>query len=774
MQYGYFDHDRKEYVITRPDTPTPWINFLGQGDYGAFISNTAGGMSFDGDPLYRRITRYRYNNLPIDRSGKYIYIRDMESGEYWSPTWQPVMRELDFYECRHGMGYTIIKSRYKDIEAQITYFVPLGKKHEIWQMKIKNLSDKKRDLKVFTYLEFSYNIALEDLICEWTRTKGVAWYEDGKIIFDPVQEGEQTSAFFGTDAKVEGFDCRLENFLGNPYRSETNPLAVENGFCTGSSANGDYSIGSLCCGAPLNAGEEKEITFALGAAESPEGAEKGCVAALEPQTIKKDFDELNRHWESYISAFNVKTNDEDLNNFLNVWHQYQCKTAFDWSRFISYYERGVDRGIGYRDSMQDILGVIHAAPARAKERIVELLSVQLNAGDAMSVFYPATKKASGGGRSDDHLWAVFSVCTYLKETGDYGFLDEVVPYYDEGEGTVLEHLERGVKFTLKNTGANGISLILGSDWNDSLSHIKRTGPAESTFVFFQLAQALSELSALYGHLGDNDKQKWANDEYEALRPCMEKIWDGEWYIRAFDGHGAVIGGHDSEYNQIFLNAQSWAVMSGLAPEERALSAMDAAKKYLLNDYGVELLYPAAPNFDVDKKWFFACPAGVRENGGVFSHSNSWAMIAECMLGRGENAFDYYLRLLPSRRNDKAQICKTEPYVYCSNLMGRDNDRYGEGANSWLTGTAAWVFVAASQYIFGVKPDYDGVWIKPCLPQDCGEIVLKRRVRGTLLTIKMKAAAEGKGLYLNQKALEGGKLPYAALEGLSEASLEVIY
>lgn len=777
MQCGYFDHENKEYVITRPDTPAPWINYLGNGGYGAIISNTAGGMSFDGDPQHRRVTRYKYNNLPADRPGKYIYIKDMENQEYWSPTWQPVMKELDFYECRHGLGYTTIRGDYSGIEASVTYFVPFNEKYELWRMTIKNNSGLNRKLKLFTYLEFSYNIASEDVICEWPRSKGEARFKEGAIIFDPVQEGDQMCSYFGTDTQVESYDCRLENYLGSIYRSEANPIALERGYCSNSICSADYCVGALCCPVSLEDGKETEIVFVLGVARESQEAQRAFHKALNKEKADKDFKQLKEHWSRYISNFYVRTPDADLNNFVNVWHQYQCKTTFDWSRFVSLYERGIDRGIGYRDSMQDVLGVIHTVPEKAKIRIVELLKVQLSTGDAKSVYYPATRLASGGGRSDDHLWAVFTVCTYLKETGDYGFLDEKVSYYDSGEATVLEHLEQGIRFTLSKLGKHGIPLMLGSDWNDSISHMKRTGDAESVFVFFQLAHAVKELSELYEFLGLDEPRKWAQGIYEYCQSKLDLLWDGDWYIRAFDGYGEKIGSKENEYTIIFLNTQSWAVLSGLPAQNQSEKAMDSVKRYLVNDFGIELLYPGAPGFSIENKWFIAYTEGVRENGAVFSHSNPWAMIAECLLGRSENAFDYYSRLLPCKRNDKVEICKVEPYVYCSNILGRANHRYGEGANSWLTGTAAWTFIAASQYIFGVRPDHEGVVISPNLPEEWEGAEVERVIRGTRLKVKINKGCNSDGkanaLVVNGINVEGCKVPYRMLAGLDAAVIEII-
>lgn len=439
MKYGYFDEGSREYVITRPDTPTPWINYLGNGGYSAIISNTAGGMSFHRDPGFRRVTRYRFNGVPMDRPGKYIYLRDLDSGEYWSPSWQPVMRPLDSYECRHGMGVTKISGGRSGIHAETIYSIPLEKDHEIWLLRLRNESPAMRRLKVFAYVEFSWHEALRDTICDWPRKLFDARFADGCIIFDPLKEGEPLFAYFGASAAVDSYDCSRDAFLG-AYRTESNPLAVEAGTCSNTSVVSDNACGGLCCEVPLAPGEEKTILFVLGVAESRAAAASRCHAVLSISAAERDLDAVRRSWETFTSRFRVSVPDADVELMLNTWNQYQCKTTFDWSRFVSFYERGVDRGIGFRDSMQDVLGVMHAVPGSARARIVELLAIQKRRGDAMSVFYPATKAAVGGGRSDDHLWSVLAVCSYIKETGDAGILEAVVPFHDGGDGTVLDTL----------------------------------------------------------------------------------------------------------------------------------------------------------------------------------------------------------------------------------------------------------------------------------------------------------------------------------------------
>lgn len=735
MRYGYFDNEAKEYVITRPDTPTPWINYLGNGGYSAIISNCAGGMSFHRDANYRRVTRYRFNGVPADRPGKYIYLRDMDSGEYWSPSWQPVMKPLDEYECRHGMGYTKIKGTYSGISAETTYFIPIGKDYELWIMKIKNNSLEERNLKVFTYIEFSWHEALRDNICDWPRKLFDARFMDGFIVFDPLIEGEPLFSYFGTNQDIEGYDCCRDKYLGL-YHTESNPVAVETGKCSNSSIVSDNACGGLCCPLKLAGGEERTVVFVLGVSESRETAASKGRKALDMKVMECDFQKLKQSWEELLSKMNFKTPDEDVNLMLNTWHQYQCKTTFDWSRFISFYERGVDRGIGFRDSMQDVLGVMHTIPEKAKARIIELLSIQYKRGDAMSVYYPATKKAQGGGRSDDHLWSVFSVCSYVRETGNVQFLGEQVPYYDGGEGTVLEHLENGIKFTMNNLGSHGIPLMLNSDWNDTIISINKKGGSESVFVFFQLAHAVKELILLYRHYGFEDKLKWAGEVCDYCRSKLDAVWDGDWFIRAFNSKGEKYGSHKDEFNKIFLNPQSWAVLSGICTDEQAIAALDSVRKYLSTELGVMANYPATSTFDPEKKLYFWNPAGWAENGGIFNHTNTWIIIAEAMMRRNENAYEYYKNILPSKRNDIADICMVEPYVYCQSMNSLQHVSPRVANNSWLTGTVSWMFFAASQYILGVRPDYDGLIIDPCIPPEWKEVVVEREFRGARFVIKI--------------------------------------
>lgn len=780
MEYGFYDNKSREYVITRPDTPAPWLNYLGNGGFSGMITNTAGGLIFNKDSGNHRITRYNFNDIPWDRPGRYLYLRDSDTNEYWSPTWQPVMKTLDSYECRHGLGYTNISSLYNGISSSITYYIPLEKKYEIWKTKLKNTTDTVKNLKIFSYIEFSSYVAVHDIESDWKRYFMTGFREGNAVVFDPSDDWikvDERLSFIGTDLPVESFDCGRDQFIGR-YRSETNPIAVENGYCSNSELNADNCCGSLCCSVTLAPGEEKEFIFTVGITDDRNKIKDILAEATNIQTAEKDLSELKEFWYSYVDKIQVETPDEKINTMLNCWHPYQCRMTFNWSRFISYYERGLGRGWGYRDSMQDVLGVMHAVPEQVKTRIKTLLSIQYSRGDAKAVYFPGTGKSSGGGRSDDHIWGIFSVCSYIKETGDYAFLDEIVPYVDGGEATVYEHLIQGLQFTKEHVGEHDIPLFLHNDWNDSLKLISKEGKGESSFVFFQAAHAAYELKLLFEHLGDNEKLAWANDYYEWCRSVYKKLWDGKWFLRGFTDYGEKFGTDEDEYNKIFLNPQSWAVLSRLPSAEKGNSAFENVKKYLFCEMGVTSHAPASTGLDVKKKSFFGLRAGVRENGGIFFHASTWAIIAETILGRNEDAFSLYHRELPTMRNDKVDDCKIEPYVYASSMIApcHKSDKYGVG--SWLSGTASWMFVAATQYILGFRPDYDGVIIDPCVPKDWDGFKYSREYRGIICKVKSgKLPTEGArstSLIVDGEKLNSNFIPYDLIKDKKEVNIEVIY
>ncbi len=778
MNYGYFDNEKREYVITRPDTPAPWLNYLGNGGFSGIISNTAGGLIFNKDSGNHRITRYRFNSIPSDRPGRYIYLRDMADGEYWSPSWQPVMKDLDKYECRHGLGYTNIQSQYKGISSSVTYFIPLGKNYELWRVNLKNEGSEAKKLRVFTYLEFSSYIAKYDIQCDWPRYFMTGFNKGNAVVFDPSDDFinvPERLSFIGTNLAICGFDCERDKFIGR-YRSESNPIAVEKGECSNSEVNADNCCGSVCADITLEAGESKEFFIVVGMTDDSEKIADIISGAV--KSADEDFAALSKFWNTHVNKIQVETPDEEMNTILNCWHPYQCRMTFNWSRFISYYERGLDRGWGYRDSMQDVLGVVHSVPSEVKERIKTLLSIQYSRGDARAVYFPGTKESSGGGRSDDHIWGIFSVCTYIKETGDYAFLDEKVPYIDGGEATVLEHLIKGLEFTRENVGEHDIPLFLLNDWNDSLQKIAIKGKAESSFVFFQAAHAAYELKQLLAKTGDSEGLAWANDYYAWCESVYEKLWDGKWFLRGFNDEGEKYGTDEDEFNKIFLNPQSWAVLSRLPSNEQGQSCFDNVKKYLFSEMGVTSHAPASSGIDIKNKSYFGLKGGVRENGGIFFHASTWAIIAETLLGRNEDAYSLYHRELPSMRNDKVDDCMIEPYVYASSMIAPCHEKDKMGVGSWLSGTASWMYIAATQYILGFRPDYDGVIIDPCVPACWDGFKFTREYRGTKCTVVSPKlpyeSATATAVILDGVKLDSNFIPSSMLEGKESVTIEVVY
>ena len=772
IKYGDFDVKNREYVITRPDTPSPWINYLGFGAFGSFISNNGGGLLFDGDPGKRRVTRYRYNSLPVDRQGRYIYVKDMDTGEYFTPTYQPVAKYCDFYECRHGLSYTTIKGKYLGLETELTVYIPIDKNYEVWSCKIKNVSGKQRNLKLFPYIEFSHHDAMIDNMMEWPRYFMTCTHENKVIVFDSAPELNNCPplfAFISTTLETDGFDCHRDGFIGL-RRSEENPIAVENGICSNTEINADHACGAFSCPLSLADGEEKHFLVAVGASRRQDTIAEMLKEALDLDNVEKDLTAIKNKWDALLGSCQINTPDEDVNKMVNIWHAYQCHTTFNWSRFVSFYERGSDRGWGFRDSMQDVMGIMHAMPGKAKERIKTLLKIQCSNGNARTVLYPGTGEAKGGGRSDDHLWSVYSVCAYIRETGDYAFLDEIVPYEDGGEGTVLDHLIRGLEFTKNNTGVHDIPLFLANDWNDSLAAIGKGGKAESTFVFFQAATAAYQLKELLDHIGKDSA--YVSEYYDWCKKNYKQLWDGKWFIRAFTDEGEKYGTDEDEWNKIFLNPQSWAVLSHLPTAEEANSAFDSVNEYLMCELGYISHYPASAGYDRPNKKFFPLHSGIKENGGVFCHASTWAVIAQAMLKRNNDAFNAYKATLPCRRNEISQTTLIEPYVYASAMLGPSHERYGAGSNSWLTGTASWMYYAVTQYILGFRVDYDGICIDPCIPDTWDGFEMTRLYRGKVCHVTVKGnRGKFRRLTVNGERVEGNFIPYSLIENAD--SVEIV-
>lgn len=763
MRYGFFSKDEKEYIITRPDTPTPWINYIGEGAYGGIVTNTGGGYSFYKDPRYRRILRYRYNNLPMDRPGRYIYLRDESDGHFWSPTWQPTMTKLQKYECRHGMGYTKITGLYRNISAEITYFVPVKQDFEYWLVKVKNENKHSVKLKLFTYAEFClFDAVTDQQDVDWAQQVGQGHLEDRTIFWTSFMKTEGY-AYFATSEKIESYDTDREKFIGL-YHSETNPTAVINGECSNSRAHRGNGCASFCHELHLKPGQEKEIVFQLGYAKDTAQALRRVKRFHSLRTATNEFKKLAQHWQKYVSKLEVKTPDEEFNRLVNVWNQYQCRTTFNWSRFVSMYQLGVRRGMGFRDSSQDTLGVMHTIPEEAKKLIIKLLKNQFKEGDAYHQYFPLTGEGDTKGYSDDHLWIIFAVTSYLKETGDLAFLKKDVPFADNnGQATVYEHLKKAVEYSLTHIGPHGLPLAGFADWNDTINLDRGQGQAESVMVAQLLGKALLDLEELALHLGNQkEAQKFAQDYLKIKALTNKHCWDGRWYLRAFDDNGRKLGAKICHEGKIFLETQAWGILSRFAENDRARKISQSVKKLLDTKYGIMLEFPGYTRFDSKKGGVSTYPPGAKENAGIFLHANTWMIIAETLLGNCELAYQYYKQLSPNYRNDIAEIYEIEPYVYSQNILGREHPLFGLGRNSWLSGTASWALVASTQHILGLKPAYGGLLIDPCIPKNWPVFVAKRIFRAAeynIIVRNPKKTAKGvKEILVDGKKLKGNLIP----------------
>jgi len=769
MQYGYFDNKEKEYVITRPDTPLPWINYLGCEDYCALMSNTAGGYSFYRDAKERRITRYRYNNIPTDRGGRYIYVRDDKSGDFWSASWQPVLKELSKYkyECRHGLGYTTISSEYSGIKTKTTYFVPLGENLEVWMLEVKNDTKRLRSLTVNTFIEFCLWDALNDMTdYQYNLNIGETLYKDN-IIYH-ISRYRVENKYFAyhtcTNAKASSFDSDRSAFLGK-YGALDAPAAVKAGKGSNSIASGWSPVGSQFIKLQLRPGESKTLIFLLGYSENKDNMPRIIKKFRTKSSVQEELESLKKYWEENLSHYTADTQDPDVNAMVNIWNQYQARTTFNWSRSASYYESGIGRGMGFRDSNQDTLGFVHQIPEKVKQRIIDLASTQFEEGNALHQYSPLTKKAISNEKnySDDHLWLIFSVAGYVKETGDVKFLDSLVPFESGREAPMYEHLARAVGYTMKNLGPHGLPLMFFADWNDCLNLGGNKNKAESVMVAQMLVAAAKEMANLARVSGKNpDVQKY-NDIAEQMKASINSnAWDGHWYLRGFTDNEESVGSSKSKEGQIYLETQPWAVISGVAENDNARKCMDSVKKYLATEYGIMILTPPYSKFYPELGSISIYPPGLKENGAIFCHPNPWAMIAECILGRGNQAFEYYKAILPATKNKISDIHKVEPYIYCQMIAGRDHKNFGEGKNSWLTGTAAWNFVAVSNWILGIRADYEGLVIDPCIPDKWDGFSVKRLFRNCNYFITVRNpdhVCKGiKQLVVDGKTIKGNLVP----------------
>jgi cellobiose phosphorylase len=807
LRYGHFDDARREYVVTEPSTPLPWVNYIGTERYFGLVTNTAGGYSFYRDARLRRVIRYRYNNAPMDLGGgRYLYLRDDKSGDFWSPTWQPTRAPLEGYRCRHGLSYSVISSSRGGIEAESLYFVPLGASLEIWRLRLHNRRPTAASVSVFSSVEFCLWDALDDAT-NFQRNFSTGEVEvEGSVIYHKTgyRERRDHFAFFACSEPLLGYDTDREAFLG-PGRGFERPLAVERGRCSGSVAHGWAPHGAHHVSLALAAGEHKELVFLLGYYENPVGEKfdppgsntlnKAPVRLiiehwLSPRAVEEAFLELRGYWDGLLERLSVSTPDAHTNRMVNSWNPYQCMVNFNVSRSASLFESGVGRGIGFRDSNQDLLGFVHMVPQSARQRLLDLASTQLSSGGAYHQYQPLTKRgndAIGSGFNDDPLWLVLSVAAYLKETGDGSLLTENVPYESlpGTEEAMFEHLRRALRYTLERLGPHGLPLIGRADWNDCLNlNVFLTDPdlsfqtapnlaggqAESVLIAGLFCLAADEMAAICTHWGGG----WAlpgeafgyHEAARSMRSALgEHAWDGAWWRRAYDHYGRPVGSKDNEEGQIFVEPQGICTMAGVGlADGRARAALDSVRERLATAQGVALLQPAFTRYHIELGEISTYPPGYKENAGIFCHTNPWVMIAEAMLGDGDAAFHYYRLTNPSFREAISEVHRCEPYVYAQMIAGPDAPTHGEAKNSWLTGTAAWSYVAITQWILGVRPEHNGLRIDPVLPASWPGFSCAREWRGATYRISVTNPA-GRGarvrsLWVDGKQVGGNLVPPA--------------
>ncbi|RCX17504.1 cellobiose phosphorylase [Anaerobacterium chartisolvens] len=774
MKFGFFDDARREYVINTPTTPYPWINYLGTENFFSLISNTAGGYCFYRDARLRRLTRYRYNNTPNDSGGRYFYIYD--GGDYWTPGWMPVKKELSFYECRHGMGYTSITGERNGISANQLVFVPLGYNGEVHKVTLKNTSDCDKSITLFSFVEFCLWNAWDDMT-NFQRNFNTGEVEiDGSVIYHKTEYRERRDhySFYSVNTPIDGFDTDRETFMGL-YNGPDTPDAVAKGQSSNSVASGWSPIASHSIKVSLKPGEEKQLIFILGYVENREEEKweslgiinktksKEMIAKFQTsQNVDNALKDLEEYWAELLSKYIIDSTDEKLSRMVNTWNPYQCMVTFNMSRSASYFESGIGRGMGFRDSNQDLLGFVHQIPQRARERIIDIASTQFENGGAYHQYQPLTKKGNndiGGGFNDDPLWLILGTAAYIKETGDFGILDEPVPFdcNENNKASLFEHLKRSFYHVINNLGPHGLPLIGRADWNDCLnlncfskipdeSYQTYGDPdgrvAESVFIAGMFVFIGPEFVELCNRRGLTDEACEAQRHIDKMREItIEHGFDGEWFLRAYDALGNKVGSKECDEGKIFIEPQGLCVMGGIGVSEGlAQKALDSVKEMLDTKYGIMLQHPPYSKYHLNLGEISSYPPGYKENAGIFCHNNPWIAAAETVLGRGDRAFEIYSKIAPAYVEDISEIHRTEPYVYAQMIAGRDAVRHGEAKNSWLTGTAAWNFVTITQWILGIKPHYDGLMVDPCIPKAWDGYTIRRSFRGVEYDIKISNPA----------------------------------
>lgn len=753
MQYGHFDNEKREYVIDRVDLPVSWTNYLGVKDLCVVVNHTAGGYMFYQSPEYHRVTRFRGNAVPMDRPGHYVYLRDAKDGDYWSISWQPVGKPLDQakYTCRHGMSYTTYECDYKGIKASQTLMVPMDDAVELWDVRLKNTTDKERRLSVFSYCEFSFHhIMIDNQNFQMSLYCAGSSYDENIIEYDLFYE-EFGYQYFTSNVTPDGFDCLRDSFLG-AYRTEDNPIAVEHGTCSGSHELGNNHCGSLQKDLVLAPGEEVRLIFMLGEGNR-EAGKKIREKYSDMANVDAAYAQLKDYWENKFAQLQIKTPNEGMNTLINTWNLYQAEVNIMFSRFASFIEVGGRTGLGYRDTAQDAMTIPHSNPEKCRQRIVELLRGLTTKGYGLHLFSPewfdpdAKKEKKKPFKSptviptvnakdivhgledacsDDALWLVPSIIEYIKETGETGFADETVTYADGGEGTVYEHMKRILDFSAEQVGATGICKGLRADWNDCLN----LGGGESAMVSFLHYWAISHFLQLAEYLGRTEDV----EKYQAMRErvgnvCNRELWDKEWFIRGITKNGKKIGTSEDAEGKVHLESNAWAVLSGAADVEKGKRAMDSVDKYLFTPYGILLNAPSYTVPDDDIGFVTRVYPGLKENGSIFSHPNPWAWAAECVLGRGDRAMKFYNALCPYYQNNMIEIRQSEPYSYCQFVVGRDHTAFGRARHPFMTGSGGWAYFSATRYMLGIRPDFEHLTIDPCIPADWKKFSAVRRWRG---------------------------------------------
>jgi len=794
--FGHFEDSSREYVITRPDTPLPWLNYLGQDDFFGLCTNCAGGYTFWRDAKLRRLTRYRYNNIPMDLGGRYLYLRDGDT--LWNPMWKPCRTSLDRYECRHGLGYTRITSEKNGLAVEVLFFIPPGETAEVWQVTVRNQSGGAKSVQLFSFVEFCLFEALNDMT-NYQRTYSIGEVEvEGSAIYHKTEFRERRNhyAMFACTRKVDGFDTSRDAFVG-VHNGLHDPKAVLAGACTNSLAHGWNPVGAHQLNLNLEAGAEESFAFVLAYVdqgtdekfEAPGILNKNRGRALvkkyaAPGAVTCALEKLRTFWDGLLGALSVQTPEPNLNRMVNTWNQYQCMTTFNLSRSASLFETGIGRGMGFRDSNQDLLGFVHMIPSRARQRILDIAGTQLCDGACYHQYQPLTKKGNaeiGGDFYDDHLWLILSTCAYIKETGDQSILEAVVGYADTpgSKETLLHHLETSIAYTLQKRGPHGLPLIGHADWNDCLNlNCFSTEPnesfqtagdvdgssAESVMIAGLFLYAARELSALYQAMNRPADCARLDAAYaEMLVTIEEQAWDGQWYRRAYDAAGNPIGSAECEEGQIFIESQAWCVLGGAGVENgRAAKAFESVHQHLFTPDGIILQQPPYATYHKELGEVSSYPPGYKENAGIFCHNNTWIHLGWCLLGDGDRALEYYLSICPPAKPVETYRC--EPYVYAQMIAGRDAATPGEAKNSWLTGTAAWTLVAATQGILGICPGHDGLVIDPCIPRDWPGFTATRKFRGATYEITIsnprKHSKGIQSLVVDGKPISGNRIPIA--------------